>query len=399
MWFKDKWYKYFKPLHKSVNMQFNPDNWTKAQKFYDSGDYKKSLVEVLKYADAKIDKKYKISEWVYKITHGSIFIDLDFSGDTIKINSDFLDVSEANKIPLYRRITELNFSALNLTRIRLKDNKLNFEFSCPVSLYTPIKIWEVLADICYFADKHDEEFCQEYGAKPLAEAEIKEVPEKNKEIIFKNFKEIIEANLEVIKDLEDRRRNNYAWDVISTTYKMIDYVCAPKWVLALKIWEKVWELYNRDETLETIIFRGKEFLRELLEMSKEDFYKNIYEVKEFIPNKRVATIEQVSEYLRPGGADAASDLAAWDAEGAYLIFMHILYNSMYYHIMPYGMEKTIVAAIKLGSDKKIDKTSVNALSNKVYEIVQGQNIMPTNSGFMFMIWAAFMWILNLFFEA
>lgn len=72
---------------------------------------------------------------------------------------------------------------------------------------------------------------------------------------------------------------------------------------------------------------------------------------------------------------------------------------MYYHIMPYGMEKTIVSAIKLGSDKKIDKTSVNALSNKVYEIVQGQNIQPSNSGFMFMIWAAFMWILNLFFEA
>lgn len=396
MWFKDKWYKYFKPLHKSVNMQFNPENWKKAQNFYDSWDFRKSFVEVLKYADEKVDKKYKISEGIYKITHGSIFIDLDFSWDIITIKSDFLDVSEANKIPLYRRIAELNFSALNLTKIKLIDNKLIFDFSCSMELYHPYKVWEVLADICYFADKYDEEFCQEYGAKPLSEAEIKEVPEKNREIIFSNFKEIIKDNLEIIKDLEERRRNNYAWDVISTTYKMIDYACAPKWVLALRISEKVNELYNRDETLETIIFRWKEFLKELLEMPKDDFYKSIFEVKEFIPNKRVMTSEQISEYLRPGWADAASDLAAWDEEWAYLIFMHILYNSMYYHIMPYWMEKTIASAIKSSSNMKIDKTSVNKLSNKVYEIVQWQNIQSDNSGFWFIIWAAIMWFLNLF---
>lgn len=390
MWFKDKWYKYFKPLHKSVNMQFNPDCWTKAQNLYDNWKFKESFVEVLKYADKKI-KKFQISEWIYKIPHGSIFLDVDFSWDILKISSDFLEVSEANKIPLYRRISELNFSALNLTQIKLIDNKLIFDFSCPLEFYNPYKIWEVLADICYFADKHDEEFCQQYWAKPLAEAEIKEIPENKKEEIYKNFVEIISSNLEIIKDLEDRRRNNFAWDVISTTYKMIDYACAPKWVLALRISEKVNELYDRDQALDTIIFRWKEFLKEISEMPKEEFFKSIFEVKEFIPNKRVATVEQISEYLRPGWADADSDLHTWDAESAYLIFMHILYNSMYYHIMPYGMEKAIVSAIKWASEQKVDKSSVTILSNKVFKIVQVQNIPSNSSGFFAFIWWVIAW--------
>lgn len=392
MWFKDKWYKYFKPIHKSVNMQFNPDSWTKAQNLYDESKFKESFVEVLKYADTKI-KKYQINEWIYKIPHGSIFLNIDFSGEIIKISSDFLDVSEANKIPLYRRISELNFSALNLTQIKLIDNKLIFDFSCPLELYNPYKIWEVLADICYFTDKYDEEFCQQYWAKPLSEAEIKDLPENKKEEIYKNFIEIINSNLEIIKDLEDRRRNNFAWDVISTTYKMIDYACSPKWVLALRISEKVSELYDRDQTLDTIIFRWKEFLKEISEMPKENFFKSIFEVKEFIPNKRVATIEQISEYLRPGWSDADSDLHAGDAESAYLIFMHILYNSMYYHIMPYGMEKAIVSAIKSASNQKIDKSSVTVLSNKVFKIVQGQDIPSNKSGLFAFIW----WIIAWFF--
>lgn len=396
MKFKDNWYKYFKPLHKSKNMQFNVDCWTKSQNLYDSWDYKKSLLELLKYVDLKIDKKYKISEWVYKITHGSIFIDLDFSWEEIIIKSDFLDVSEANKIPLFRRVSEISFQGLNLTNIKLDNNKLYFYFSCPVSLYSPLKIWDVLCEICYLADKHDEEFCEEYGAKQLNEQKIKEIPLKNREIIYKNFKEIISTNLEIIKDLEDRRRWDWAWDVISTTYKMIDYSCGVKWVLALKIWEKVSELYDKNESLDTIIFRWKEFLKELLDISFEDFSKSVYEDEEFIPNKRVSNNEYISEYLRPGGQDAWNALQNGDSEGSYLIFMHILYNSMYYHVMPYGMEKTIVSAIKMWSDKKVDSKSVWNLSNKVYEIVQGKNISSSNSGFWFMIWAAIMWFINLF---
>ena len=153
----------------------------------------------------------------------------------------------------------------------------------------------------------------------------------------------------------------------------------------MRISEKVAELYNRDETIETIIFRGKEFLREISQMPKEDFFKNIYEAKEFIPSKKVATNEYISEYLRPGYEDAYKDLQSGDFESAYIIFMHILYNSMYYHIMPYGMEKAIVRQIKSGSNSIVDRNTVWYLSQWIFEIINLQNI-PRN-----VIW--FWWIL------
>ncbi|PZM85639.1 hypothetical protein DLH72_01810 [Candidatus Gracilibacteria bacterium] len=385
MGFRDKGYKYFKPLHKSVNMQFNLGNWTKALKLYEKGSYKESLLELLKYADSKV-KKYQTSENVFRIPHGSVFLDLDFSGENIKISSDFLDVSEANKVPLFRRIAELSFSGLNLTQIKLIENKLIFDFSCPVELYDPYKIFDVLAEICYFADKYDEEFCEQFGAKNLSDAEITQIPDSKKEKIWENFREIINSNFEIIKDLEERRKNNYAWDVISTTYKMIDYACAPKGSLALRISEKVSELYDREKTLDTIIFRGKEFLKEISEMPKEDFFKSIYEVKEFIPNKKVAGSELISEYLKPGYSDAYQDLQSGNIESAYVIFMHILYNSMYYHIMPYGMEQAIVRLIKRHSNTVVNKGTVANLSNGIYEIINLQNIPSSHSGFFGFIW-------------
>jgi len=52
-------------------------------------------------------------------------------------------------------------------------------------------------------------------------------------------------------------------------------------------------------------------------MPKEDFFKNLYETEQFIPNKKVATKEQIAEYLRPGYSDAYQDLQSGDFESAY----------------------------------------------------------------------------------
>lgn len=390
MWFRDNWYKFFQSVQKSVNIEFNYDSWNKALKLNEEKNYVESFWEIMKYADSKV-KRFETSDRVLKIPHGSIFLDIDFSGENIFIKSDFLDVSEANKVPLFRRITELAFSALNLTKIFLEDEKLYFTFSCPLELYDPYKIFDVLAEICYFADKYDEEFCQSFWAKQLVSPEIIEISIDKKEIIFSNFRKIIESNFEIIKDLEDRRRNNYAWDVISTTYKMIDYSCSPKWTLALKISEKVNELYNRDETLETIIFRWKEFLKELLEMSKEEFFDSIYEVKEFIPNRKVATTDLVLEYLKPGEQDAYKDLQMWDFESAYLIYMHILYNSMYYHIMPSKTQNEIVKIIKNNSNISLNKESVWKLATSLNSFLNWQNNSSEKKWILGFIWWITIW--------
>ena len=395
MWFRDTWYNYFKAEHSSVNMQFNPDCWTKSLKLYWDKKYKESFLELLKYTNKKI-KNFQTSENVFRIPHWSIFVDIDFSGSEIKISSDFLDVSSANKVPLFRRIVELNFS-LNLTQIKYSEDKFKFDFSCDLELYDPYKMFDILSEICYFSDKFDEEFCEQFWAKNISEASVKEIPDNKKEIIYKNFKDIISSNMKIIEDLESRRRNNYAWDVISTTYKMIDYTCAPKGSLALRISENVAELYNRDQSLETIIFRWKEFLKDISEMPKEDFFKNLYETEQFIPNKKVATKEQIAEYLRPGYSDAYQDLQSGDFESAYLIFMHILYNSMYYHIMPVWMEKAIVKAIKTGSNSPVNQMQVWVLSWRIAEIINLQNI-PSNStnffsGLLVFIWWIIAWII------
>ncbi len=380
----EKWFSYYAPIQKSNNMQFNVSSWKKATKLFEKKEYKKSFVELLKYADSKV-AKHKVSENVYKIPHWSVFVDIDFSGEEIIIKSDFLEVSEANKIPLFREISELNFNWLNLSQIKLRENNLVFEYSCPVNLYEPNKIWDVMAEICYFSDKYDEEFTEKFKAKSISEGKITPLNDNDKDKIYDNFKNILKEGLDFIKDLEDKRQNYYIWDVLSITMKRIATSCQPNWALSVRIGDEINNLYSREISIQDIVYKGKEFLNELDKMKKEDFTKELFIADEFIPRKKVASNQAISEYLKPGFADATADLKAGNILWAYLIFTHILYNSLYYHLMPKGMEKSVRKKLKFNNKRNIEYNYVCDFSVEILELINLENIASNASWFWWIL--------------
>lgn len=347
-------YKYFKPLVKKP-ANFCYESWDKTDILTEKWEYRKAMQEILKFF-AKDVKKYQVSEFVYRIPHEKIFLDVDFSGENIEISADFLDISEANKTPLLRRILEINFNNW-LPLIVLEWEKLVFKYSCPLDLFENINISRVLEDICLTATYRVDEFCEEFWAKVVWKPELEEYSVEEQEKFYETFMEIIDKNLEIISDLEKERQNSFAWDVLSTTYKMLFYVTDVKWLIRLRIRDKINELYDKQLPFETIVFNWKEFLRELRKTSKEDFVKNIYKVNTFFTFGFISTNEDVANYLRPGQTDALWIYQEGKKIFSYVMNMHILYNSMYYKEMWKNMKTEIERVIKIGSGSAPEKVA------------------------------------------
>ena len=100
----------------------------------------------------------------FDIPHGSITLQLNITDDEFKVHAPFLNISGSKRIPLLRKVTELNFSPLNLSSIFLDGDQLAFRYSSPISLCEPYRTYDALREICIYADSYDDEFINKFNA-------------------------------------------------------------------------------------------------------------------------------------------------------------------------------------------------------------------------------------------
>ena len=93
-------------------------------------------------------------------------------GDQLNITAPFLLLPEKGRIPLLRQVAALNLTELTLACISLQNDKLFFDFHCPVALCNPYKIYYVLEEICRIGDKYDDEFVTKFKAERIYEPKI-----------------------------------------------------------------------------------------------------------------------------------------------------------------------------------------------------------------------------------
>ena len=152
----------------STASKINVDAWDKSLDAFDKNHYHKAFKEFLNYLNPEFCKKYGNSdETEFNIPHGSIVVNIKLENDMLKVTAPFLSLPEKNVTPLLRQISGLNFNNLNLAQIVLKDNKLYFEYSCPIELANPWKIYYIFDEICITGDKYDDEFVTKFGAERI----------------------------------------------------------------------------------------------------------------------------------------------------------------------------------------------------------------------------------------
>jgi hypothetical protein len=372
-------------LMTSLRTRISIEKWDDAKEAYEENYYKDTILSIIDYVGSDLRKKYgNDTNSYFKIPHGSIVVEIEITDTELHIKVPFLEIGEKNKIPLLRKIAEVNFYPLNLSQIKLKDNHLNFHYSTPLHLCEPYKIYYVLEEICHNADNLDDELINLFDAKLLHEPKINFY---NKEILdsaWQKFTSLLSEAEEFMNYFDEKRIEYFNWDIINITLKRIEYLIAPSGKLRTDIEHQVNCLYTKED-MQIRIQRGKKFLNTLKSISKEDFVADMYVAETFIPIKSRSEIESIKRNWGKPFETATKEMQNKQYTAATLTLLVAFYDLFYYNTIEDDINNQVVKVLR-NADKKVWEEAATILYKGMDSIMKNktiaQDLTSTTKGFL-----------------
>ncbi len=330
-----------KTLMTSLETKIKVEKWKESLDAYKAEQYKDSFLKLLDYIDSNIRKQYSNSdETHFKVPHGSIEVEIEITDTLLKIKAPFLKVGNTHKVPVFRRIAEINFSPLNLAQIRYNNDELDFYFETSLSLCEPYKIYYVLEEICHKADNYDDELKDAFDVDSLHEPKITNYNEETLEEIWTRINTYIDEAYAYFDYFDKERLSYFNWDIINITLKKIDYCMSPQGKLRTDIEREIVNLRSQDN-INLRIQKGKQFLQSLKSMAKEQMLQNFYIAETFIPIKARSEINHLKKNLESTLNVASEEMNKSDNIGATFTLLLSFYDMLYYNMVPNDVyEKT-----------------------------------------------------------
>ncbi|MDR0754331.1 MAG: YbjN domain-containing protein [Prevotellaceae bacterium] len=339
----------------STASRMNLDAWDRSLDAFDKQEYHKSFKEFLNYLNPEFQRKYGNSKGTeFNIPHGSIIVNIKLENEQIKITAPFLSIPEKNAIPLLRQVSGLNFNNLNLAQIVLNDGKLHFEYSCPVELINPWKIYYIFDEICFTGDKYDDEFVTKFGAERIYEPNITPYDTNTVDAVYDTLQLSIKECLENVKFFETDRKYGYAWNIIATTLYKISYYAHPQGQLLNDLNKAIYEHNREDIPLPEVVARGKDFAQKLAAIPKDKLAEDLYYVETFIPPKRRSSLENIQQNFKKTYEDVSSAIQNEDYLYVCVMITFKFYEMYYYNNLQDDINALVIDAMQRASAQRTD---------------------------------------------
>ncbi len=279
--------KFKRPIQGIDEPRTEVSHWDKAMDAYDAKDFRTALIETINYMNPEILSS-KETDGDINITRGqgSAEIQVTIASDTFTVKAPFLKVTEkTNKVALFRKVAEVNFNPLTLAQIHLKDDTLWFEYEMPISLCQPYKVYDVLREICVYADDYDDEFVEKYKADFYKEANVQPMTGEEAEQVWQQISDILSDYQNYSAYFKEKRWDAFQWDI--TVISILKIVNMPyvHGTLRTKIQEYVHNMFNGNIDFQHRVDKGTNFMQKLCAMTREDFMNDIYHADAFISLK------------------------------------------------------------------------------------------------------------------
>jgi len=315
----------------STESKMDVDAFDRSTDAFDNKDYLQSFYALLDYLNPEIRKKYgNAAGTEFTVPHGSIVVNVKIENNELKVTAPFMNLPEKGRVPLLRQVAGLNFNNMDLAQIVLKDNQLSFEYSCPMALVNPYKMYYVLQEICCTGDKYDDEFATKFGAVRIYEPEVTPYDQATIDLVYDTIQLTCNEALEAIKYFENARKFGFAWNIASTSLMKVLYYAHPQGQLMNDLRKAVYDLDREDLPLPEIVAQGKKVIEKLQAMPKDSMVEDLYYVETFVPNKRRSNLNNIqSNFEKP----FESATAAFEQDDAISCCMIIIYNfyCLYYY--------------------------------------------------------------------
>ena len=315
-----------------LKSNINVSKWDDVMDSYENKAYKDAMLHMIDYINPAIKQTYSNgSENAFSVPHGSIIVNFEVTDTHFTVNAPFVKLPEGGSIPILRQVAQLNFWPVGLANIVLDgDDQLTFEFTCPLEMCEPYKIYDVLREICTNADRYDDLFINKFKAIAIREPIIQRHEDSKLETIWDQVQTFITEAENYIDYFENKRWNGYVFDALYLVLLKIDYYCAPQGMVRTEIEDHIDDLLA-DKPLNERIYKAKKFLQRLKSYDKSAFLDDVYMAEVFIPFKYRSDINAIRKNFQSGYDTAKSEMENNNHLAATLTLSKEFYRLFYYN--------------------------------------------------------------------
>ncbi|WP_394749772.1 type III secretion system chaperone family protein [Spongiimicrobium salis] len=328
--------KFQRPLKSTHEPMTNVVHWDKAMDAYDNKAYRTALIETINYMNPTLLSGIDTSGNISIVqSQGSAEIQVDISDTTFSVKAPFLKVTDAtNKVALFRKITEVNFNPLTLAQIHLKEDTLWFGYDTPISMCQPYKVYDVLREICVYADDYDDEFVEKYKADFFKESGATPLTNEESEKVWQQIDSIRNEYKAYSAFFKEKRWDAFQWDIIVISILKIVNMPYVHGTLRTDIQEYVHNMFNGNIDFNHRIDKGTNFMQKLCAKSKEDIMKDIYHAEAFISLKWRSSVK----ILQDDAKNRENTVNKYLNDGDNFSLCYFLQYSFLYTLYNYNVE-------------------------------------------------------------
>jgi hypothetical protein len=351
------------------HLQSNMDSsyWPVATDAWKQGRYLDSFFAVLDYINPTLRKKFgNAAQNEFSVPHGSVIVKVAIKGDSVEVDSAFVNITDALRVPLLRRVAELNFYPLGLSQIRLTGDNLNFHFNCSLDTCEPFKIYYVLKEICKTADQYDDDFREKFKTKNLVEPKVIPCTPQEADKAWTATQEIVADTINVANYFDSQRWYNQTFDILNIGLKRLDYAVQPQGFLKNEIERVIAEMADQKINVMDRNKYARTMLSQIQQMTKEQLTKSLYKSEIFVPDKWNLNLESTQRNLDGFVANAQKYLKEQNGIMGVMESLYAFYNLFHSNYVEKRVSDEIHAALAAASGKPWQEASpilVNALQN------------------------------------
>lgn len=373
--------KFERPIQGIDEPRTEVSHWDKAMDAYDAKDFRKALIETINYMNPELLGN-KDTNNGFSITkgQGSAEIYVELNETTFSVKAPFLRVTEAtNKVALFRKIAEVNFNPLTLSQIHLKDDTLWFEYEMPIALCQPYKVYDVLREICVYADDYDDEFVEKYKADFYKEANVQPLAGEEIEKVWGQISDILTDYQNYSAFFKEKRWDAFQWDIIVISILKIVNMPYVHGTLRTKLQEYVYNMFNGQIDFQHRIDKGINLMQKLCAKSKEDFMKDIYHADAFISLKWRSSVQ----ILQDDAKKLENTVTKYVNDGDNFSLCYFLQYNFQYMLYNFNVEElhknAIYDVLENVSGLEPQKAAPKLLET-YYNFLNGNTKMASNKG-------------------
>lgn len=369
---------YDKSLLKSLKSSLDRDHWKYVMDEWDAKRYKNAVIGTLEYINRDAIKKYgNPDKTSFNIPHGSIKVQIQITDTDFIVTAPFLGLPDGPKVPVLRQVAQLNFHPLKLSNIILSNGQLNFEYKSPLDTCEPYKVYDILSEITYYADNHDDEFIKKFNAKRLNEPEVEMYDSQTVDKSWERFTAMINECKEYIQHFEGKRLPYFVWDIVSITLRKMEYALSPQGFLRVELEKTINDLMNQNLNINDKINRGKEFIDKLSKYEKASFQADLYKPVIFVPYKTSSSLENVKKSLEANYGRFNDEYNKQDYMGAAFTGLYAIYDLFYLYDMQDDIRECLESSLENSQQKGYSEAC--GIYKKAFEQIQTGNF--NNSSF------------------